>query len=139
MRMFVVGFETLRTPVTGLFTTPRRPPGTPYALPIARRWHHEPDPAGAIPSASLIVDGFLLLLLTMASAFVIFALLMLWTLCSVTRERRRFVCPIQMRPARVLFSLTPTGRRADVVRCSVFGGRPITCGKMCLPDTGGAP
>ena len=88
---------------------------------------------GAMPGAFPQVDGFLLILVAIGSAFVIFSL-MVWTLRTATRERGRLICPIQMRPARALFRITPAGRRTDVLRCSLFGRRPITCGKVCLRD-----
>ena len=47
-------------------------------------------------------------------------------------RRERFVCPVRLRRVRVLFRLWPDGAREDVIRCSVFGRRPVTCGKVCL-------
>lgn len=47
-------------------------------------------------------------------------------------ERRRLACPVRLRPASVLFSLSPTGERLDVLRCSIFGRRSPSCGKVCV-------
>jgi hypothetical protein len=47
-------------------------------------------------------------------------------------RRERLVCPVRLRRVRVLFRLRPDGAREDVIRCSVFGRRPLTCGKVCL-------
>lgn len=63
--------------------------------------------------------------------------MMLWKGRLTTREFLRLRCPVRLRPARVHFRLAPTGERIDVVRCSVFGRRPITCGKVCMHP--GAP
>ncbi|HYV56686.1 MAG TPA: hypothetical protein VE911_04035 [Candidatus Nitrosopolaris sp.] len=56
----------------------------------------------------------------------------------LTRSRERLRCPVQLRPARVVFELGPDGT-TDVVRCSLarrprglfFGRRQIICGKAC--------
>jgi hypothetical protein len=47
-------------------------------------------------------------------------------------RRERVVCPVRLRRVRVLFRLWPDGAREDVIRCSVFGRGPVTCGKACL-------
>jgi hypothetical protein len=47
-------------------------------------------------------------------------------------RRERLVCPVRLRRVRVLFRLWPDGAREDVIRCSVFGRSPVTCGKACL-------
>jgi hypothetical protein len=53
-----------------------------------------------------------------------------------SREQVRLRCPARLRTARVVFELAPDGSRTDVVRCSIFRGRPaITCGKVCLGAT----
>src|SRR5262249_3579844 len=85
---------------------------------------------------------------------VILALLALYALlvrvpAYLTRRRERLRCPVQLRPARVVFELAPDGT-TDVVRCSLarrprgffFGRRPIICGKACVhrpaeAETGG--
>jgi hypothetical protein len=48
------------------------------------------------------------------------------------RHGERVFCPLYLRPARVVFRTKPGGERVDVIRCSVFGRRPLTCGKGCL-------
>jgi hypothetical protein len=61
-----------------------------------------------------------------------------WALRDLHRERVRLLCPVRSRPATVVFRLTPSLLRSDVVRCSVFARPPITCGKACLhPERGG--
>jgi hypothetical protein len=92
-----------------------------------------PIPPAPIPSGLLAMKPYLdvLLLLTVATLAVIFAW-MLWSVWRSYRERARLRCPVRLRPVRVLFDLGPDGRRTDVLRCSVFGRRPITCGKACL-------
>ena len=77
-------------------------------------------------------------------AIVILALLAMYAMlvripASLTRGRERLRCPVQLRPARVVFELGADGT-TDVVRCSLarrprgffFGQRPIICGKACL-------
>jgi hypothetical protein len=87
---------------------------------------------GAIPTTPISVSGLdLLLLFTVVSLFAMVAM-MLWSVRDMNRERRRLFCPVRLRSVRVLFRLAPNGTRTDVLRCSVFGRRPITCGKLCL-------
>ena len=80
-----------------------------------------------------IANGFaeLVTLVSVLALVVIFAL-MIWSMWGLMRERVRLLCPIRMRPVRVLFRLDAAGKRLDVERCSVFGRRPITCGKVCM-------
>jgi hypothetical protein len=73
----------------------------------------------------------MLLLLTVASLIALFALA-LRELRGAYRRRERLLCPVRLRRVRVLFRLWPDGEPADVIRCSVFGRRPVTCGKVCL-------
>jgi len=73
----------------------------------------------------------LVVLICIASVLVAYAILFSSTR-SVRRRRERLFCPVRLRMARVLFRLAPDGSRADVIRCSVFGRRPITCGKSCM-------
>jgi hypothetical protein len=75
----------------------------------------------------------LVMVATIAALLVVFGALLWRALRSVARERARVICPVRLRPAKVGFALAPDGTRADVLRCSVFGRRPITCGKACLP------
>ena len=91
---------------------------------------------GAMPTGPFFGNGYpgVLLLLTIASLFVVFGM-MLWALRRVTRERKRLLCPVRLRSVRVLFRLAPDGARTEVLRCSVFGRRPITCGQVCLHPT----
>jgi hypothetical protein len=72
---------------------------------------------------AVLLPAFLILLL--------FAVL-LWSAGRPLRERARLRCPARLRAARVSFAVAPDGKRLDVVHCSVFGRRPITCGKVCL-------
>jgi hypothetical protein len=87
---------------------------------------------GPIPTW-LYVNGYLhaIMLITIASVCVIF-ILMLWTMWRATREGARLRCPVRLRRAHVRFRLGLYGERIDVIRCSVVGRRPITCGKVCL-------
>ena len=93
-------------------------------------------PNDGIPMVPLFANGYLdfLLLLTFAFLLVTFGF-MLWAGRNRTRERKRLVCPTRLYQARVLFRLGPDRARTDVLRCSVFGRRPITCGKVCLHHT----
>ena len=84
-------------------------------------------PPGAVDLALLL--GLLALAVVLGGA-VILGLSMLGSR-EARRERTRLVCPVRLRPARVVFGLDRLGRRVDVIRCSVFGPRPITCGKVC--------
>jgi hypothetical protein len=87
----------------------------------------------APPSVPLLPNGFLDLpvLVIIVSLLVLFGIGLL-SLRSGTRERVRLFCPVRLRRVAVRFRLAPDGRRLDVERCSVFGRRPITCGKVCL-------
>jgi hypothetical protein len=73
----------------------------------------------------------LLLLLTVVSLVILFAM-SLRELRGVSRWHARLRCPVRLRPARVVFRIETDGRPADVLRCSIFGRRPVTCGKACL-------
>ena len=92
-----------------------------------------PIQPGAIPSIPVSVNAFLevLLVLTALSLLVLFGMTLreMW---GAYRRRERLVCPVRLRRVRVLFGLGPDGEPTDVVRCSVFGRQPITCGKACL-------
>jgi hypothetical protein len=92
-----------------------------------------PIPPGAIPTNLLVVHGYLevLLVLTVISLVVLFAL-SLRELRGVERWRDRLRCPVRLRMARVDFRIGGDGKPTDVLRCSIFGRRPITCGKACL-------
>lgn len=92
-----------------------------------------PIPQAPIPTGTLFLNGYLELL-AVASILVIVGMT-LWVVRSAIRERVRLMCPVRLRRVRVLFRLAPDGKRADVLRCSVFGRRPITCGKVCLHHT----
>lgn len=74
---------------------------------------------------------------------VLLALLALYGLlvrvpASLIRRREQLRCPVQLRPARVVFEVAPDGA-IDVVRCSLSRRRgffrrrrPVVCGKACL-------
>ena len=86
-------------------------------------------PTGAIfPSGGYL---HLIMLLAVVALFVTYGALF-WAFFRRTRLRKRLHCPVRLRAADVLFRLAPDGARIDVLRCSVFGRRPITCGKVCL-------
>jgi len=89
---------------------------------------------GGIPSNPLLVNGYLELitLLSVAAVVVVFGM-MLWMARGTDKRRERLVCPARLRGARVLMRVAPNGRPRDVIRCSIFGRRPITCGKVCMP------
>lgn len=91
---------------------------------------------GGIPTIPIFVNGYLdlLMLVTIASLAVIFGMI-LWTAWGANRRRERVLCPVRLRRARVVFRLAPDGRPSDVIRCSIFGRRPITCGKVCASRT----
>jgi hypothetical protein len=83
--------------------------------------------------AQVLPDGDISPLVVFVAASLLFVLgMMLWALRNMTRERLRLLCPVRLRSARVLFKLAPNALRTDVLRCSVFGRQPITCGKVCL-------
>jgi hypothetical protein len=86
-----------------------------------------------IPATPLFLNGYLDLIAVLAAASlaILFGML-LWNVRAVTRERLWIFCPVRLRSVMVLFRLAPNGARSDVLRCSVFGRRPITCGKVCL-------
>jgi hypothetical protein len=90
-------------------------------------------PSGAIPATPIFLNGYmdLIVVLTAAALAIMFGVI-LWNVRDLTRERKWIFCPVWLRPVRVLFRLAPDGARSDVLRCSVFGRRPITCGKVCL-------
>ena len=90
-------------------------------------------PPGGPLTSPLLPNGYLelIMLISIVSLMVIFAL-MLRALLRANRERVRIQCPVRLRRVRVLFGLAPDGRRSNVIRCSVFGRSPITCGKACL-------
>jgi|SRR5262245_2830658 len=92
-----------------------------------------PIPQAGPISTTLFTNGWLhaLMLITIASLAVMFVM-MLWTMWRATREGAHLRCPVRLRRARVLFRLGAVGERIDIVRCSIFGRRPVTCGKACL-------
>jgi len=92
-----------------------------------------PIPSVPIPTWPMTTNGYLdvVLLVSIASIMVVFAML-LWRAWPTVRERLSLICPVRLRRARVHFSLAPTGERMDVLRCSIFGRRPISCGKVCM-------
>jgi hypothetical protein len=92
-----------------------------------------PIPSGLTPSMPLTVNAYLevLLALTVVSLVILFAMGLREVRQGYSR-RERIACPVRLRRVRVHFRLWPDGTRADVIRCSVFGRRPITCGEACL-------
>ena len=92
-----------------------------------------PIPQAPIPGPNLFMNGYLelIMLLSIASLVVIFGLLF-WSIRNVSREQLSLLCPVRLRRVRVLFRLAPDGKRTDILRCSVFGRHPVTCGKVCL-------
>lgn len=93
----------------------------PFTTPI--------DGPGMVPDGSQAqLIGLALLVLL----FIGFAV-MLWMAGHADQKRARLHCPVHLQQARVTFRVAPDGTRTDVVRCSLFRGRPaITCGKPCL-------
>ena len=75
-----------------------------------------------------------LVVLAFAAALSIPILVVIQTLRKAARSRK-LKCPVRLRPARVLFSVAPNGRRLDVMRCSIFGRRTPSCGKVCIYTT----
>jgi hypothetical protein len=73
----------------------------------------------------------LVVVVTIVSLAALFALA-LWEIGRSGRRTVRLRCPVRLRRVRVVFGTGPHGEPVDVVRCSVFGRRPITCGKACL-------
>ena len=94
-----------------------------------------PIPPGVMPMpAPFAMSGYVqvLLILTVVSFIALFVMMALRDIRKADRRRVRLVCPVRLRRVRVLFRLWPDGEPADVLRCSVFGRRPLTCGKACL-------
>ena len=91
---------------------------------------------GGIPDVSLFVNGYvqILMLVAILSLAVILGM-MLWTAWMSDRRSERIFCPVRLRRAWVTFRLGPNGQATDVVRCSIFGRRPPTCGKVCAGRT----
>jgi len=85
----------------------------------------------AIPTDVMSYLEFLLVL-TVASLVVVF-LMSLREIRGVSRWHARLRCPVRLRRARVEFRIAGDGTPAEVLRCSIFGRRPITCGKVCTP------
>ena len=94
-----------------------------------------PVPPGVV-SGSYPVDGYLYVLMGVALAALIIVLaIFIWSVLSWNRESARLFCPVRLRRIRAVFRLDEEGRRIDVLRCTAFGRKPITCGKMCLYTT----
>jgi hypothetical protein len=89
-------------------------------------------PEGVIPTVPFPVNGYLevLLLIVVVSLFVMLGM-MLW-MARRSTERTRAYCPVARTPVDVVFEVGPTGTRTDVLRCWIFGRRPVTCAKTCL-------
>jgi hypothetical protein len=90
-------------------------------------------PGGVFPTGSFPVDGYLHALLVAAViGFVILVGIVALSVRQWNQERVQLFCPVRLRRVRAVFELDDEGRRIDVLRCSVFGRRPITCGKSCV-------
>ena len=81
------------------------------------------------------MDTMLFIPLVFALAIAIPVGVMLYSL-RMAGERVPLECPVRLRPATVVFGLSTKGRRIDVLRCSIFGRRALSCGKACLPAEG---
>lgn len=82
------------------------------------------------------VTGFLALLLVVAVGSVaVMVFMMMWGARHEGRRRVRIFCPVRLKRARVLLRLGPTGAPAEVLACSEFGRRTLTCGRACLHTT----
>jgi len=99
------------------------------------------------PITPLLMTGYgrlIVLPLVIVGLLVLYGLLVRVP-ATFTRVRERIRCPVQLRPARVVFEQAPDGT-IDVVRCSLsrrgrglfFKPRPIICGKACLRSHGQA-
>jgi hypothetical protein len=71
------------------------------------------------------------MIIIVVSLLVLFGVGLL-SLYTPKRERVRLFCPVRLRRVAVRFRLARNGERVDIERCSVFGRRPVTCGKVCL-------
>ena len=93
------------------------------------------NPISIGPGVDMTASLQFLTLLALLVVFGMYAFIF-WAMRRPPRERMRLHCPARLRTARVVFALDPDGSRTDVVRCSIFRGRPvITCGKVCLGAT----
>jgi len=92
-----------------------------------------PVPPGMFPTGSYPVDGYLHgLMINVFVALMVMAGIVVWSVLHWNEEPARFFCPVRLRRVRAVFRLDEHGRRIDVLRCSVFGRRPLSCGKACL-------
>ena len=82
------------------------------------------------PGVDLTVSLQLVALLLLLAVFLIYGVL--FAAMGRRREHARLECPVELRPARVTFGVAGDGSRVDVVKCSLFRGRPITCSKACV-------
>jgi hypothetical protein len=89
-----------------------------------------PHPAMVDPTAAVAFDGYLRIAIL---ALLVGYATLVGAIRSAFRRRERLFCPARLRTARVDFQLAGDGSRTDVLRCSIFGRRPITCGKVCMP------
>jgi hypothetical protein len=82
------------------------------------------------------VTGFLALLLVVAVGSVaVMVFMMMWAAHREGRQRVRIFCPVRLKHARVLLGLGATGAPVEVLACSEFGRRTLTCGSACLRTT----
>ena len=92
-----------------------------------------PVPPGVFPTDTFPVDGYLHGLMIVAfGALIIMVGIVVWSVLHWNEDPARFFCPVRLRRVRAVFRLDEHGRRIDVLRCSVFGRRSITCGKPCM-------
>jgi hypothetical protein len=93
-----------------------------------------PHPGIIDPAAAVAFEGYLRLamLLAIVALLVGYAVLV-GAVRNAFRRREWLFCPVRLRKARVDFQLAGDGTATDVLRCSIFGRRPVTCGKACMP------
>ena len=96
--------------------------------------------AGVVdPTSAVAFDGYLRIAMLLAIlALLIGYAVLVGAIRNAFRRRERLFCPVRLRTARVDFQLSADGTRTDVLRCSIFGRRPVTCGKVCMAAAAGA-
>ena len=84
-----------------------------------------------VRSPALVSAMEILMLIAVVSLAVLFGML-LWNALHQRHERARVRCPVEKRPAQVVFRLAPGGQRTGVLRCSLLGAAQGTCAASCL-------
>ena len=85
----------------------------------------------------LLVAGFVFLLITAPLAMLLLTVFVLVPLAHLlpapnSVARATFECPVRHEEVNAAFLVSPEGGApADVVACSAFDGRPVTCEKKC--------